>query len=435
MAEVEAGSELDYSQSDGGEMTSSKVEMVEVPVDDSTTNKAPPKNIDLATSRNQNTRRDSPPGNGSHGNSSGAADDAAWQIISAFLKGWFFIWVLFAVLVVAADLSAPLNPKRPKTVTAEGAQLLLEVSEIIVSACSYSNLDTAGGRAACQSLCRDHMCCFVTRPGAPGYGCADDPGKICPAHAGCQSLVVSEDNAIILDADGVEVFGDDSNSSDYPSGIADGIEDVVVFGDDSSSGVDASGNISFSGNFTSDVAMESKELQQYAALTNSTSSTELQLIQSVVESVCFDDNLHSHRGIRECAALCGASMCCFDRDEIVARNPNMDLTLKLELFPELLDLSEMGACVDEEGGNATVPSHFCEVHAGCKNLLLFGAPAAMALDHTQRRMLVTLCTLFGMIIAVTAYLLMCNRFAKDRTDWRNETKDGDNPEKDFAPVI
>ena len=410
-------------------MTPSKVEVVEVPVD-SATNKTPStKNTDLDTSRNQHARRGSPPGDGSHDDSGGGADDAAWRIISAFLKVWFFFWILFAVLVVAADRLAPRRPKRPRTVIAEGAQLLLEVSEIIVSACSYSNLDTAGGRTACQSLCRDHMCCFVDRPGAPGYGCADDPGKACPAHAGCQSLVVSEDNAVILDADGVEVFGDDSNSSDYPSDIADGVKDVAFFGDYSSSGVDVSDN----------GAIETKEFQQYASLTNSTSSTELQLIQSVVESSCSDDNLQSHQGMRECAALCGPSVCCFDRGDIIAGNPNMDLTLKL-LHPAMLDLSEMGTCVDEEQGTATVPSHFCGVHTGCKNLLLFGAPTAveplslLAFDQARRRMLAnmfTMCTLFGMIIAVAAYSFVCKRYAADRTDWRNKAEDGD----DFAPVV
>ena len=56
------------------------------------------------------------------------------------------------------------------------------------------------------------MCCFIDDDNSDAefeshrYGCANDPNKMCAAYAGCESLVVAEDDAIIYDADGVDVF-------------------------------------------------------------------------------------------------------------------------------------------------------------------------------------------------------------------------------------
>eukprot|EP00581_Thalassiosira_minuscula_P004702 CAMPEP_0183747428 /NCGR_PEP_ID=MMETSP0737-20130205/67262_1 /TAXON_ID=385413 /ORGANISM="Thalassiosira miniscula, Strain CCMP1093" /LENGTH=211 /DNA_ID=CAMNT_0025983141 /DNA_START=214 /DNA_END=846 /DNA_ORIENTATION=- len=109
-------------------------------------------------------------------NDADAMDELAWKIISAVLKGWFIIWILFAILVITAEILSPTPQSRHSskknhhsstkvTVEGEEEQFLFEISEHIVTSCSYSNLDTEGGREECQSLCRNHMCCFFDDDG------------------------------------------------------------------------------------------------------------------------------------------------------------------------------------------------------------------------------------------------------------------------------
>lgn len=341
----------------------------------------------------------------------GSAEDAAWRTIGSLLKGLealsvaavaaaLLIWALFVVLSVPADVSSLRHAKRPAIgVAEEKGQLLLELSELIVSACSYRSLDTAEGRAGCQALCRDHMCCFVDGPGAAVYGCADDPKRTCPAHAGCQALVVPEEEAVIFDVDGIEVFGTDSIFLN-PDG-------VVVVGNDSSSPGDRKKDVATA---TPPKQFQQEQVNQHAAITNYTQTSELQLTKHVVEAVCADDNLRSDDGMQDCAALCGPSMCCFDRDDIVTHNPRLDLALNLKLSSSTLDLSELGTCLGEEDdGNVTTAGHFCGVHAGCKNLLLSASAAAVeqlfsSTDPLQQRMLLAVCVIFGAVVGVTVCL-------------------------------
>lgn len=337
-----------------------------------------------------------------------ALDELAWKIISVVLKGWFVIWILFAVLIVTAELMSPQHSAKKKVldsqsiVASDNGQLFLEISEHIVSACSYSKLDSEEGRGGCQSLCRNHMCCFIDDVEKEfelhKYGCANDAEKMCAAYAGCESLVLSEDDAIIFDADGVAVFGDDYDASDTStpsSPTSDAAATVIIPG----------------------------------AAENSNLSSELQLVQQVISSVCSTDNLHSRHGMMECASLCNPSMCCFDGDEIELLNPKMDLILKMEgIGDDVLDRGEvMGTCANEEQEDGAITStastnHFCQVHAGCKNVLLFGAPSASSdkkrqpssADHgeqQERRSIVTVCILFGLMIGLTSYLLIWNRVA------------------------
>mmetsp|Transcript_8934 Transcript_8934/g.14448 ORF Transcript_8934/g.14448 Transcript_8934/m.14448 type:complete len:167 (+) Transcript_8934:2-502(+) len=130
----------------------------------------------------------------------------------------------------------------------------------------------------------------------------------------------------------------------------------------------------------------------------------------------------------ECASLCNPSMCCFDRDVIELLNPKMDLILKMEgIGDDILDRGEvMGTCANEEEDGAITSTastnHFCQVHAGCKNVLLFGAPSASydkkrqpssadQGEQQERRSIVTVCIFFGLMIGLTSYLLIWNRAA------------------------
>ena len=371
-----------------------------------------------------------------------AGDEIAWKIIS-IVKGWCIIWVLFAVIVISSELfsstknsttTKQLQQQTKNIVTVEDEQLFLEISENIVSACSYSNLDTEAGREECQQHCHNHMCCFIDDDNSDAefeshrYGCANDPEKMCAAYAGCESLVVAEDDAIIYDADGVDVF--DS-----------------VGGDGDSTDVD---NIHNSTQHEQSTLMKPESATTNAdnSVTNYTNpiSVELQLIQQVISSVCIKDNLHTRHGMMECVSLCAPSMCCFNRTEIEYVNPKMDLKLKMEgIGNDLLDRTAMGTCISEDEGEGD-QNHFCHVHYGCQNILLLGAsqdsiilernrhhytqatnPSSIEegdpftftdvgvykgssnISSDQQRMLGTVCTLFGLMIGLTAYLLIHKR--------------------------
>ena len=369
-------------------------------------------------------------------------EDKAWKIVSVIIKWWCVIWVLFAITVIAFEVFSPDRPAitqgvlgTKNIVKVQDEQAFLELSEAVVTSCSYSNLDTEDGREECRELCRNHMCCFVDDDGSAEvnrkwsdwkgqyhgspYGCAEDPKKMCAAYAGCQSLVVSEDDAIIYDADGVDVFG---------------------VGDDSDEDADEGGHI--------DTAAGERQRPQSVAQqeqssdegkssglsgTNSTLTSELQLVQHVINTVCSIGNLHTRHGILECASLCNPSICCFDRDEISSLNPKLEIILKMEgIDNTMLDPSEMGSCAHEGGGNeTTAQGHFCQAHMGCKNILVLGSPLAAHATHiftdfgtydeddqttsnssaasAQRLTLGTVFVSFGMIIGLTIYLLVYKR--------------------------
>ncbi|KAK1734714.1 hypothetical protein QTG54_014587 [Skeletonema marinoi] len=66
---------------------------------------------------------------------------------------------------------------------------LLELAERIDKVCSASSLNTIGGRAECQDVCSDHLCCFYQD------GCANDPDKNCLAYAGSDGGQVNTNNS------------------------------------------------------------------------------------------------------------------------------------------------------------------------------------------------------------------------------------------------
>jgi len=296
-------------------------------------------------------------------------DEIAWKIISIVLRGWCIIWVLFAILIISAELfSSNSNSSSSHNVSSkniiikiEDEQTFLEIAENVTSKCSYSNLNTEIGREECQQLCFNHMCCFIDGSDANAqfevhkYSCAADPNKMCAAYAGCESLVVAEDDAIIYNANGVDVFEKKKNTTD----------DIAT-------------------------SMDSSQEEQSQSITNTTTTTELELVQQVITSVCHKDNLHSHHGINECASLCNPSMCCFNRTEIEIINPRMDIKLKMEgISNDILDRSVMGTCIHENdegvGHRASIQNHFCNVHEGCQNILLLGAPPMSTLEKNRQK--------------------------------------------------
>ena len=271
-------------------------------------------------------------------NHNDGGDEIAWKIIKGILSGWCAIWILFAIIIIAAEVTSPKTPHRPNMytlmVSEADEQTFLTISENIVSKCAYSKLETETGREECQSLCHQHMCCFNDED---NFGCSDKPEKMCAAYAGCESLIVSEDDAIIYDADGVDVFGI-GDADPLASNSSDNINE----GDEQS---------------------QNEEVVTYE-------TSELQLISEVITTVCSTGNLGNKHGLDECASLCNDGMCCFDREQIEFLNPNVDLILELEgITAEKLDTSTMGTCIDEGKHR----EHFCQVHASCKNILLLGS--------------------------------------------------------------
>jgi len=64
------------------------------------------------------------------------------------------------------------------------AELFL-MAQKIDEVCEEDLVDMPEGRANCQALCKDRLCCFEVGI----YGCANDPSQNCIAYAGCETLV------------------------------------------------------------------------------------------------------------------------------------------------------------------------------------------------------------------------------------------------------
>mmetsp|Transcript_23049 Transcript_23049/g.36035 ORF Transcript_23049/g.36035 Transcript_23049/m.36035 type:complete len:490 (+) Transcript_23049:40-1509(+) len=309
-------------------------------------------------------------------NPNDSGDEIAWKIIKGILSGWCVIWILFAVIIVVAELTSPKTPRSniyTLMMTEKDEQSFLEISENVVSKCAYSKLETETGREECQLSCRQHMCCFNDED---NFGCSENPEKMCAAYAGCESLIVSEDDAIIYDADGVDVFGIGDANSD------------------------------------SQASDEGDEQQQSQNVTETYATSELQLISEVITTVCSTDSLGTKHGLNECASLCNDGMCCFDREQIEFLNPNVDLILELEgITSDRLDTSTMGTCM--EGGNHK--EHFCQVHASCKKLLLLGSHYSGTDlndgvgDNASGGNYIVFTILFAMIALLTVYMLVFQR--------------------------
>ena len=314
------------------------------------------------------------------------SDDIGWRIIRTVLKGWCFIWVMFAILVITAELLAPKHSSRQEAVvSAEEEQVFLEISEQVVLACDFDNLASESGRQECASLCAGSLCCFDDT----GYSCQNDSNKMCAAYAGCESLVMSEDEV-------GEVLQEDLQVDE---------KDEVI-----------------------SVSKTPTEIDWASlGINESSSSPEMKIVFDVVSEVCAGDNLHSRHGLFECASLCSSSLCCFDRSDIEAENPKLDLIMKLERLDGVLDLSTLGTCLnddrDETAGDTGQSTQFCTVHGSCRNLLLFGSEESAAVKfksnvnnykythsegqqkHSMAMVLVTM----SLLSIYAIYLLSCNR--------------------------
>eukprot|EP00984_Skeletonema_dohrnii_P019573 scaffold9390_cov131-Skeletonema_dohrnii-CCMP3373.AAC.1 len=130
---------------------------------------------------------------------------------------------------------------------------LLELAERIDKVCSASSLNTIGGRAECQDVCSDHLCCFYQD------GCANDPDKNCLAYAGCESYYN-------LPADGGQV--NNSNNNNNNAGSSTGSDVVAV--------------------------------EEFAA---------------ALDEACSEDNLETIGGIYKCHNKCQSHLCCFVSDD------------------------------------------------------------------------------------------------------------------------
>jgi len=437
--------------------------------------------------------------------------DVGWKIMIFFLKSWFVIWVLFAIAAIATSLSHPhhhrkkvLNSQRNRevpfdinqlhdSVLAAAAgntdlenytitnnyemndeQILMIISEQIITTCSTQNLITEEGRGECQTLCHGHMCCFMDdedyddilveiaetleSEGRKSYGCANDPEKMCAVFAGCEALVEDVDAPFSNthhaneETKGSERVGEGNN--------VDTIENSTV--DDLSAQQQKQNQPQKQQQLLQQEQQNGESENTILSLLSSNIETtvppnyELQLISEVITQTCSNENLHTRQGMFGCASLCQQSICCFDDDEIRKLNPNMDLILRMEgVTDQLLNRTAIGTCsYDEEGENgySTYNRHFCNVHKGCKNLLLFGGhsnpshskikkkPSSSSLsgkgnspiylgvtstkddndneedgDGNEWRYLITYFFLFGIMIGITTYLLVFNRHASSVT--------------------
>ena len=328
------------------------------------------------------------------------SEEAVWKILSKAFKGWFAIWVLFAIIIISAELTSSSGHKSssvhnislPAAREAD-AQTLLHTAEEITDKCSFSNIKTETGRSDCQRICWDHSCCFSDEE--ERYGCKDDPEKMCSVYIGCETLFGQEvDDFDSATHDQDEINNIDSNTSEA--------HNLPV------------------NNQTETIEVTPQQIDvapQQMDVAHQTTSAELELVAHVITAVCSNDNLHTSHGLHECVELCNPSMCCFNRTEIEARSPHMDIVLRLEgVTDEMIDRSVMGTCMAADETTA-----FCQVHSGCKNLLLIGSSKnrdAFSTDYNSsvhlndenpQHAVVTILVFFGFTIGLASYMLICNR--------------------------
>jgi len=128
---------------------------------------------------------------------------------------------------------------------------LLKLAERIDEVCSASSLKTIGGRAECQDVCSDHLCCFYQD------GCTNDPDKNCLAYAGCETYYN-------LPTDGGQVSSNNNNN-----------------------------NIA-GGSIGSDLGVDE--------------------FVTALEEACSEESLRTINGIYKCHNKCQAHLCCFVPD-------------------------------------------------------------------------------------------------------------------------
>lgn len=452
--------------------------------------------------------------------------DIGWKIMIFLLKTWFVIWVLFAIAAIATSLSHPHHPRKKvlnsqrnrevpfdinlvhDSVLAAVAgntnlenytiknnsemndeQILMLISEQIITTCSTQNLITEEGRGECQTLCHGHMCCFMDdeenddilveiaetleSEGRKSYGCANDPEKMCAVFAGCEALVEDVDTPFSnthhasAATKGSEQVGERNDVDTIENSTVDDLSAQQQKQNQPEKQQQLSQQEQQNGE------SENTILSSLSSVTTIPPNYELQLISEVITQTCSNENLHTRHGMLGCASLCQQSICCFDNDEIHKLNPNMDLILRMEgVTDKLLNRTAIGTCsYDEEGENSysTSNRHFCNVHKGCKNLLLFGGhsnpshskikkkPSSSSLsgkgnspiylgvtstrdgtdkeldeDANQWRYLITYFFLFGILIGITTYLLVFNRHASSVTfDIANTLREESNSMDDY----
>ena len=277
-------------------------------------------------------------------------------------KCWSLAGFYIAVFCIASLMSPA--PHKLNSVSDAAQDIdnedLLQLAENITKTCSASSIKNEKGRGECQEICLGHSCCF-TNDEKSSYRCNDDPDMMCSVYVGCESLFLPAEDYL-------------NDKQNNPKEDLDANE---------------------APNLTT---------QQY----NHLGTSELQLVSQVISTVCASKNLHTHQGLQECADLCNSSICCFDKIEIETLNPQFETILKLEgITDKMLHLSSIGSCVDE--------SEFCLTQSGCKNLLLFGASrAGLSLqsnrqENEQRQTVIHVILFFGIVISLSAYLLIVRR--------------------------
>jgi len=135
---------------------------------------------------------------------------------------------------------------------------LLKLAERIDEVCSASSLKTIGGRAECQDLCSDHLCCFYQA------GCTNDPDKNCLAYAGCESYYN-------LPTDGGQVNTNNNINNNNNN------------------------NNNAGGSTGSDLVVEE--------------------FVTELEEACSEESLKTINGIYKCHNKCQPHLCCFITDE------------------------------------------------------------------------------------------------------------------------
>ena len=127
---------------------------------------------------------------------------------------------------------------------------LLELAERIDEVCSAISLKSIGGRAECQDVCNDRLCCFYQD------GCTNDPDKNCLAYAGCESYYN-------LPTDSGQANNSNNNNNNNNAG----------------------------GSTVSDLGVDE--------------------FVTVLEETCSEENLKTINGIYKCHNKCQSHLCCF----------------------------------------------------------------------------------------------------------------------------
>ena len=199
-----------------------------------------------------------------------------------------------------------------------GGEELFKIAESINKFCHVNKMHSAKGRAKCERICRNHLCCFDNL--GDGYSCEGDKSKNCGVYAGCEVLVDSfdkevmqyggkdknqaqqqgkhqiDDDAVILDGG----FGDEHQHQ-----YDDHYDDFIMYyGDDENGGAGTLGNHVIFYNPDGPSSTTDTQIQPQPSSEDAPSLS--------IDKLCTESAVSKVSGREKCETLCKDHHCCFD---------------------------------------------------------------------------------------------------------------------------